>query len=400
MAEVLTTPSGGDRIHAFDAVRGGALLLGVAFHATMSFLPGPQIWVVRDAASPSLGALFLTLHMFRMILFFLVAGFFGRMLVERRGVSGFARNRAKRILLPLLIFWLPIMAALLACFIWGAARMNGGVLPTHQPPPPPITLATFPLTHLWFLYVLTWFYVAALAVRRLPAARADMGLRFMIERPFAGLLLAIPVIVALALRQDWIPSVGIPTPDTGFMPNAAALIGYGTAFAFGWLLNRQSATLPALARWWRLYLAAAVILTAVLLVMLGGKVPVLIPETDAARRVALAAIYGCGAWCWALGLLGAALRFLSAPNATIRYCADASYWIYLLHLPVVMALQVLVYPLAAPATVKFLIVLGGAAIALFATYHVLVRHSWLGLWLNGRRYAWRVEKPVLEAHAT
>jgi len=400
MAEILTAPSGGGRIHAFDAVRGGALLLGVAFHATMSFLPGPQIWVVRDSVSPVLGALFVTLHMFRMILFFLVAGFFGRMLMERRGAGGFARNRAKRILLPLLVFWLPLSAALLACFIWGAAQTSGGVLSANQPPPPAITLATFPLTHLWFLYVLIWFYLAALALRWISPAGLDAPIRFMAERPFAGLLLAIPAIVAMSLNAQWIPSVGIPTPDTGLVPNSTALAAYGTAFAFGWLLNRQPPVLPAIARWWQLHLAAAVVLTAVLIVMLGGEVPVFVPEAEVARRVALALIYGCGAWCWALGLLGAALRFLSTPNATIRYCADASYWVYLLHLPVVMALQVLVYPLAAPAIVKFLMVVAGAAIALFATYHVLVRHSRLGLWLNGRRYSWRAEKPVLEAAAT
>ncbi|QIK78001.1 acyltransferase family protein [Sphingomonas piscis] len=86
---------------------------------------------------------------------------------------------------------------------------------------------------------------------------------------------------------------------------------------------------------------------------------------------------------------GAALRFLSEPKPVARYCADASYWIYLMHLPVVMALQVLVFPVAVPAIVKFMLVVGGAAIALFGSYHLLVRHSWLGRWLNGRRYSWR-----------
>ena len=151
MTTLSTSPAGGERLHALDAVRGGALLLGVAFHATMSFLPGPQIWVVRDAADPGLGLLFFWSHMFRMILFFLIAGYFGRMLVERRGAGGFVRDRSRRILLPLLLFWLPVMAAIVAMFVWGAAAMNGGTLPSQPAPPPAITLATFPLTHLWFL---------------------------------------------------------------------------------------------------------------------------------------------------------------------------------------------------------------------------------------------------------
>jgi uncharacterized membrane protein len=39
-----------DRLHALDAVRGFALLLGVAFHAALSFMPGwpPGIWALAD----------------------------------------------------------------------------------------------------------------------------------------------------------------------------------------------------------------------------------------------------------------------------------------------------------------------------------------------------------------
>ncbi|RYD47467.1 MAG: hypothetical protein EOP60_17385, partial [Sphingomonadales bacterium] len=69
------------RLHALDAVRAGALLLGVAFHATLSFLPGPQIWVVRDAQSEAIGIFFILAHIFRMTIFFLIAGYFGRMLL-------------------------------------------------------------------------------------------------------------------------------------------------------------------------------------------------------------------------------------------------------------------------------------------------------------------------------
>lgn len=32
-----------ERLHALDALRAGALILGLFFHATMSFLPGPQL---------------------------------------------------------------------------------------------------------------------------------------------------------------------------------------------------------------------------------------------------------------------------------------------------------------------------------------------------------------------
>ena len=345
MTTFSASPAGGERLHALDAIRGGALLLGVAFHATMSFLPGPQIWVVRDAADPGLGGVFFWSHMFRMILFFLIAGFFGRMLVERRGTRGFVRDRFRRILLPLLLFWLPVMAGIVAMFVWGAAAMNGGTMPSQPAPPPAIGLATFPLTHLWFLYVLTLFYLAALVLRRIGGAWLHRGMRILVRRHAVLVPLALPLAAALAAKPDWIPSLGIPTPDIGFVPNLAATIAYGIAFGFGWLLNRQSDLLQVFARSWPAYLGIALGATAILVALLGAELPVFAPEADPTRRSWLASLYA----------------------------------------------------LAAPPLVKFALVLGSAFLILFASYHLLVRHSWLGRWLNGRKYPWRAAKPAMEA---
>ena len=94
----------GERYHALDAVRGGVLILGVFFHATLSFLPGAQMWIVMDQSrSVELSVLFFVLHIFRMTVFFVLAGFFGRLLLERLGVGAFVMNRAKRIAMPLVI---------------------------------------------------------------------------------------------------------------------------------------------------------------------------------------------------------------------------------------------------------------------------------------------------------
>ena len=77
------------RWHGLDAVRGFALIAGVVLHATMSFLPGPQLWLVADASrSTTLSVAFFTIHMARMTLFFVLAGFFGRVVRERIGTAG------------------------------------------------------------------------------------------------------------------------------------------------------------------------------------------------------------------------------------------------------------------------------------------------------------------------
>ena len=70
-----TTP---DRLHALDAVRAGALLLGIVLHATMSFFFVVPARDVSQGAAPAVA--FFVIHTFRMTLFFVIAGFFGRLL--------------------------------------------------------------------------------------------------------------------------------------------------------------------------------------------------------------------------------------------------------------------------------------------------------------------------------
>jgi len=387
-----------ERLHALDAVRAGALMLGVAFHATLSFLPGPQIWVVRDAQSADLGDFFFVAHMFRMAAFFVIAGYFGRMLLQRRGTGGFIRNRATRIALPLVIFWPIVLTGIIACFIWGAVtQAAGGTLPP-PPPTPPMSLFTVPLTHLWFLYLLLLFYGAALAIRGvvtlidrsgwLRGGILDRAMRALLATPAAAPMLAAPLAAVLATQAIWYAWGGIQAPDTGLVPNLAATVGFGTAFGFGWLLHRQRDLLGAVQRWWAVNLVAAVALTAACFWLLGDS-PIFAPIAAGGTKTALALCYAAGVWSWTLGLTGAALRFLTRERPAIRYVADASYWIYLVHLPVVMALQVLVYPLPLPAEAKWAMVTSGAFLILIASYHLLVRHSWLGRWLGGRKLPWR-----------
>lgn len=400
----LTQTGAAERLHALDAVRAGALLLGVAFHATLSFLPGLQIWVVRDVPSEALGTFFFVAHIFRMAAFFVIAGYFGRMLLHKRGTAGFVRNRATRIALPLTVFWPIVMTGIVACFIWGAVTQAAGAPLPPPPPPPAFTASTFPLTHLWFLYLLLLFYAATLAIRGLVSlvdrsewlrgGIVDRAMRALVATPAAAPILAAPLALVLATQAVWYARGGIQTPDTGLVPNLAAAVGFGTAFGFGWLLQRRHELLGSIQRWWAVNLVAAIALTVACLWLLGDS-DGFAPFTGDAKA-ALAACYALAVWTWTLGVIGAALRFLTRERPAVRYVADASYWIYLMHLPVVMALQVWVFTLPLPALAKWGIVTGGAFLILIASYHLLVRHSWLGRWLNGRKLPWRKQAAARE----
>lgn len=383
----------GERYHALDAVRGFALTLGVFFHATLSFLPGMQLWVAVDSQrSVELSVLFFVLHIFRMTLFFVLAGFFARLLLERRGTWGFIKNRAARIAMPLAMFWPIVITGIVAVAIWAAVQANGGVAPEGPPPPPP-TAETFPLTHLWFLYVLLFFYAAALVLRglvRLIDRNETLRLRVVdpvvrfITGPIAPIALAIPMALAMFLAPQWYAWFGIQTPDTGLIPNTMALICYGFAFGLGWLIHRQPAIFDGWGTWWLAYVGPAIGATIGCLMMLGFT-PLLEPAAHDLRMAGYAALYAFACWAWTIVIIGFAVRHLAAESPARRYLADASYWIYIVHIPIVMALHALVAPYAWPWFVKYPLVLAVAFAIMLVSYQFLVRYSFIGAILNGKR---------------
>ncbi|MFC3079599.1 acyltransferase family protein [Phenylobacterium terrae] len=403
----MTAAAESDRLHALDAVRGFALTLGVFFHATMSYLPGPPIWPIQDAdPSPAMGATFFVLHIFRMSLFFLIAGFFGRMLLHRRGTAGFVRDRLRRIGIPLVGFWPISIASIVAVSVFAWVSTHPGVAPPPTPTAPPVGPGVFfPLTHLWFLYVLLWLYALALLVRA-PIAALDRDGRFrrgvdacvthLVRNPLGVIVLAAPFLAALWFAPAWMMWFGIPPADTNLVVNPQALAAFGTAFGFGWLLQRQVDLLQVIARRWALHLAAALALTVACL-WIAGPQPILKPAARTAETYAFAVCYGLAIWTWSFALLGLALTFLSGHSPARRYLADASYWIYLVHLPLVMFFQALADLIAWPWWVEYPLILVAAFPIMLGSYELFVRYSWIGAILNGRRFPRPARSPAKPA---
>ncbi|MBX9706304.1 MAG: acyltransferase family protein [Caulobacteraceae bacterium] len=386
----------GDRLHGLDALRGGALLLGVLLHASLAFFP-QQTWIVHDE-SRSIGAamIFYAIHLFRMTAFFLIAGLFAHMMLARKGWWGFVRDRASRIAGPLAAFWTPVMAGIITALVWNA-HVQGWVTPGAPPPPSPTyDWTNFPLTHLWFLWVLVIFYAATLILRA-PFAALDRNgawgrltdrLTGALVGPWTPVVLAVPLALAFWLDPTWVAFFAVPTPDEGLVPNAAALTGFGLAFGLGFLLDRRRDLLERIAAWSPLLLAMAVGTGVAGWYLAGG--PTLEPMAEPTFDKAVAAwTTAVAVYASALAAMGLCLRFLSGRSVIRRYLADASYWVYIVHLPLVMLAQVWVQDWSGPWWLKLAgITLGVLAVSL-ATYELAVRHTLLGQWLNGRRIPWR-----------
>jgi peptidoglycan/LPS O-acetylase OafA/YrhL len=214
------------------------------------------------------------------------------------------------------------------------------------------------------------------------------------QNPLAPAILAIPIGIAFSLDPRWISVMGVRTPDQSLVTNLQAWIGFGTAFGFGWLLHRQIDLLRILERrWlWNLLPALGLILISFVLVGVMTSAPGAprLPVSFATLRLVSAILYAPAIWISTFAVLGLALRFMSGFSPTRRYLADASYWLYLIHMPIVMALQVVLSQRDWPGLIKFAIILVVAILPMLASYHLLVRFTFIGVVLNGRRAARRV----------
>jgi hypothetical protein len=187
----------------------------------------------------------------------------------------------------------------------------------------------------------------------------------------------------LLLMNSW----GVDTPKGSLLPHLPTTLLFGFQFIFGWLLHRQPALLAGFARgWWAPMLLGLVLVwpTAAGVDWLRGLGRTL--GNTPWLRPLHAALYALMMWGFVLGFLGAFIRFRGTPSARWRYVADSSYWIYLVHLPLVVWLQILVARWPLHWTVKWPLVISVATPVLFLSYHHLVRPTFIGAQLNGRRY--------------
>jgi peptidoglycan/LPS O-acetylase OafA/YrhL len=409
----MNTGTAGARFHALDAVRGAALLAGIVLHATMSYLPGFAAlrWPIADGStSIALGLTFFVIHIFRMALFFMIAGFFARLLHQRLGTGGLVRNRLRRIGLPLVAAMFLVLPLAIAAIVWAAVQIGmdarGGPPAAAAAPAvgPPV-----PWGHLWFLYLLLvlfalWLPLRALIVRLDPSGRHRAALTRGVSRAVAGgfapVLLAVPVACALILAKWWLIWMGIPAPVTGLVPNAIALLTFGMAFALGWIMHREQAVLRSLAAGWPWYLVAAVGATLVAIWLGGDRLHFGMQPLPPLERAFFAAAYSLALWCWCFAAIGLAVRFLDEPSPRWRYLSDASYWMYLVHLPIVCLLQAWMLEWPWHWSVKFSLVIAITMALLLASYRWLVRSTFVGVFLNGRRYPGKMSPVPASAPST
>ncbi|AKJ27191.1 acyltransferase [Caldimonas brevitalea] len=361
--------------------------LGIVLHVSVNHMVGESTLPWRDRETTLLADLLLVfIHTFRMPVFFILAGYFAAMLLQRRGPASMLKQRLRRLALPFAVFWPPLfvgMVVLMMVFVHLMARGTLGLDPALMPPPPGggSRLRTM---HLWFLYLLIWFSVLSALWARwspalpqsLPAALSGL-FRRLGTAWWGALVLALPLVLAGAGYKN-----GIVTPDGSFMPPWAEWLHNGLFFVFGHCLYRyQDEAFEHYRRHVFAYTAAG-LLCFVATLLLGSVQQASNPPQG--LHLAVAFVYNSASWLWSFALIGAFLRWVPRQNAVLGYLAQSSYWVYLVHMLGTVGFGVLLYGAPLPAVAKLSLNIAATSLACLLSYQWLVRHTFVGRLLDGK----------------
>lgn len=352
---------------AVSFARAAAIVMVVVLHAVIPYavaeLPNLR-WHVREPGGRAFDVIFWACYACATPLFSALAGFLAAGSVDRHGAAPWARQRAVRLGLPLVagtILVLPLMY-----LVWlrgwtarGLAQPDHLLMGNFSPG---LERALWGLGHLWYLeYALVLSLGYGLLRRAWGRAGAGEA------RPPPGVALgAGALLTALILMIE--PGVMLDFRNS-FVPDVPKLAYHGVFFGVGTALwaHREGCARAKRIGWVALPIAAV-------------SLWMLIARIDAGR----------GGWEPWLGVVGSAyvwsaiagvvwLGLVLRSGRVIRAISGASFTAYILHLPVLAAVQLVLMGVGVSPWLKCVAGVGvtlGACLALHAGLS-RVRYGWL-----------------------
>jgi glucans biosynthesis protein C len=354
------------RRHDLDWLRVLAILLLHVFHTGMAF--NNWGWHIKnDVLLSWLDVPMGFLHQWRMPLLFLISGIGTTFALRSRRLSGFVKERNRRLLFPLVVGILLIVPPQVYC-----ERLFQGVPFDSYWSFYQTVLRGMPYPegntswhHLWFVAYLFVFSMLSLPFlawmqtergkARLESCRGWLGQNYRIY------LLILPLaIIQISLRRYW--------------PTHQNLISDWANFCFqlfhfwcGILIAAHPGLWLRVQQLRKTSLILGLVTLAALLVddVMGVRGGYAYPLEYA--------LLSCLTWFCIMAILGYAKHFLNFRNRFLEYANEGIYPFYILHQTVIIVLgyHVIAWPLG--ATMKFFVLLFSSFVVSVATYEFLIR---------------------------
>ena len=362
------------------------MLLGLVLHSAITYgVYENSAWSLKDSITHISNDYIVSfIHTFRMQIFFIVAGFFGSMLFYERKPLEMIKNRVARIVSPFIVFMFLLWPTTVFAFGYTRLVLEGNVnaledsisvfsnlfilIPRH----------TF---HLWFLYYLALItsisIVLALVLQKLPSITNNISRVFnwIINKSIARVI----IFASITATVYFIIGSWSVSTSTSIVPDFNILIYYLAFYIIGWILFKSKHLLDTFMKYDWLFTILAVVLFSIYFFMGHGF-----------SYISHVIIKSIMVWLFIFGITGLFIRYASNHSPIMRYISDASYWVYLIHLPLTAIIPGLISDWIIPATLKFLLVFIITSMSCFLSYHYFVRGTFIGQFLNGRRYSSRL----------
>jgi fucose 4-O-acetylase-like acetyltransferase len=377
-------PHKSERIHSLDSLRAIMMMLGLVFHSALTYGVSDlgEGWPIKDPGATNLSNDLLKhlISRFRMPLFFLVAGFFGALLFYDRTPIKMLKNRIQRLLLPLIVFFILLWPVIIFSFSYTQLTFSGshdafrGAMDQFSD----LDIVKLDKTyHLWFLYYLTLIttasFLLALVFKKLPniSKLISKSFNWVIQKPVVRVLVFTGLTSLVYLIMGTTSTSGM-----SLIPSLGTFIFFFYFYGIGWILFKSKRLLDHIMRLDWACVSLGVALTLFYLFNLATL-----------KDGYIILLKSLTVWLFIFGITGLFIRYGSNHSSKMRYVSDAAYWVYLIHFPLTIFIPSLLFKWNVPATIKFLTVLLVTTFICFITYHYFVRTTFIGKFLNGKKYS-------------
>jgi hypothetical protein len=249
-------------------------------------------------------------------------------------------------------------------------------------------------THLWYLEFL---FIYSLILLPLFARSKKLGISYLsklsihFEKPLALFFLFLPVSIVAAAFE--IIGLGGLRVMGGWDP-----VSYLLFFSYGYLIFSNAKIGETIKKYSPIYLAVAIILTALLLDSRFGfilNIPGLtrydllndgaLLSLNQSLWVAVQALRGLLSWCWVIGLFGLGHRFLNFNNKFLAYGNEGVLPFYIMHHSVIYIIGYYVIQWSGNIVSKFLIISIISFAIIMSVYEILIRRFNLLRFLFGMK---------------
>ncbi len=228
--------------------------------------------------------------------------------------------------------------------------------------------------HLWFLWFLCWLiplFVCAESLLRWFGISVEKIWIFQLN---ASIWWMVPVtLLPQLLMGSMTPRMHFgPDTSLGILPQPHLLVYYAIFFGFGMSVFISGEKADGLGRLWPWHLLGTCLCFPAALATMANPVVTAVPQI-------------LFAWLMCFGFIGLFRRWCSSESRVMRYVSDSAYWLYLMHIPLVIVIACLMQTWKLPIFLKLSMICTSTTLILLVTYQLFVRYTWIGLVLHGPR---------------